>query len=258
MNKTILAGMLLLVVSACTDKKTKMFQKIKALEESPEMIEDETMDKIAELKAEYGMEFKDSTANAYLLQAGMHFYYMGNKEESVDLLKEYLNRDDSSKNAVLCNYHLGYLAAEQSDFLAMESFFEAAQEISMPSKNQYSEMAKIYKSKIDAGNDQSIKDYDNLARCYSGLGMTAEAINILETGISTRAQDPKRAELIHKAAFLCWTEAQNPEKADTLYNIFLEDYPEHPLAADVQVILDDGLLYMTDEEQIEYIKNKKK
>jgi TolA-binding protein len=243
---------------ACKDRKTSLFEEIKAIEASEQIGTEEGLAKLAELHEEYGLTYKDSTANNFLYAAGTFHFHGKDKKKGVELLKIYLERDDSSVRARNSIFNIGFYEADNANYKEMNQYFSTGIKGFNPSPAQWNEMLKAYTVKIQNQREVVAWDYEQQALCYSALGLHSTAIEVLDTAIAKYPNNKRRPELIYKAGFTAWEYMQNVELARSYYEQFVKEYPNHDLAKEVQQILNSGMLDMSDEEILELFKSAEK
>ncbi|MBR9861057.1 tetratricopeptide repeat protein [bacterium] len=247
-----------LLFTACNSGSSKedLFRDIKNLEQSDELGTPEGLAKLAKLHEEYGLEYKDSLANNFLYAAAMYHFYSGEKEKSESLFTTYIGRDDSSSMCRNAKVNLAVLYGKSQEYDKMDVMVDQVLKDYEPTNTQVNDMLKLYTEKIEKDINVDAEDYVKQSMCFTGLQLFDKAVEALSSAASRFPEYDKRANLLYRAGFISWEYQKNSEQAKAFYNQFLQEYPNHELAPEVQKILDSGMLEMSDEEILEMLKSQ--
>lgn len=253
MKKLLLLVGLAVALSACTSKQERLSAAIAQLEQGDQMGDPDMLKELAELKAQYGMAYYDSAAAPYLYAAGLHFFQEKKYERSIEILYEYLERDDSSELFRNAGITLASALNEQGEFTKADEVVSEVLDQHLPTYGQWQMIITLYQAHLD---EASLDQHDRLAMAYTATGSFQEALRVLELAISKFPDHEKRSDIVYRAGFVGWEYLQDEAIATKYYTLFLEDYPNDVRAAQVRNILDQGYLSMSNEQILEIIKGK--
>jgi tetratricopeptide (TPR) repeat protein len=121
-------------------------------------------------------------------------------------------------------------------------------------------IARVYLNKVQVYVD-SFKDDQHRAELLfksgevlNGLGSYSFAIRKFQDLIGLYPNDPRAAESMFLCAFIYDTYLQNYDDAGRYYKMFLKKYPNHQLAKDAKISLDN--LGKTPEELVKEFEKK--
>jgi tetratricopeptide (TPR) repeat protein len=93
---------------------------------------------------------------------------------------------------------------------------------------------------------------------YTAVGKFNLAIASLDKAATEFPENEKRANILYRAGFIGWEYLKDKDIASKYYKQFLEEYPNDPRVAEVNRILNGGMLNMTNEQIIEMFKARNK
>lgn len=242
----------LVIVSACTDKKTALFNEIKSLEQSEKINTDEGLMDLAALQAKYGLKYKDSLGNLYLYSAGQFYFHQNEFEQSKELLYEYIHRDDTSKLFKDAALNLATIESNQNNHITASELVNEVLSDQLPSKMQWVAIEEVYKAK----DSLTIADYENLVKAHIATGKFNDALKAIDKATTQNQDSEKRGDLLYRGGFIGWEYLEDAEIAEKYYSKFLSEYPNDEKAGEVKAILESGMLNMSDLEILEMLKRK--
>ncbi len=256
MKKYVIILLSIVLVSACTNPQEKLFRQIKNMEQSDTIGTPEGLAALAELHKEYGLKYEDSMANNYLYAAAMYYFFSKDKSSSKALFLEYITRGDSQERQRNAYYSLANIYGENQQYDSFDIMSDLLIDNHVPSPQQWRTLLNFYEAKIDGGKDIRSNDYERLSLAYTALGSFELALTSLDSAIAKFPSSDNRANLMYRAGFIAWDYLKDPQKAKNYYEAFINEYPNHELAAEAKNILESGMIEMSDEDILQMLKAK--
>lgn len=253
---TYLLFALFTIFTACKKSNQEILSEIDAFQQSEKMGTPEGLKELALLQEEYGLNVTDSIGNAQLYAAALYNYHGQDSTKAISLNNEYLLRDDSSElyRNIACNQ--ANLLKGKRELGQATSLIYSVMDKHILDASQWRDAAMVIEEKIKKSGD--VEDYIGLSKVYTATGNIEGAINQLDSAIVQYPDFDKRANLILRAGFLGWEHLKDHTKAEKYYTQLVSEYPEHPQVKEIETILNNGYLKLTDREILEQLRTKNK
>ena len=249
--------LLLLLILGCSQNRESQLAEIQAFEKSEKTGTQEGLKELALLHKNYGLAYSDTEANNFLYAAGQYYFYENDTSESIQLLSEYITRDDSSNRYRKAAINLAIMYSRTNQYDQSQDLINEILDKNLPTPAQWQDIIKLYQNKIsDATTILRPKDFENLTMGYTAVGRFSDAVRTLDNAIVKWPKFKNRNNLIYRAGFIAWEYLEDTNLAKKYYTQFLEEYPNDEKAPEVEEILNSGMLEMTDEAILNMLKGK--
>ena len=246
-----------LFIISCTKSQESLLAEIQAFEKSEKTGTQEGLKELALLHKNYGLKYSDSEANNYLYAAAQYYFYENDTSESINLLSEYITRDDSTDRYRNAAINLAIMYARKHEYDKSQDLIAEILDNNLPTPAQWQDIIKLYQDKIaDATTISEPKDFENLTMGYTAVGRFSDAVQTLNNAIVKWPKFENRNNLIYRAGFIAWEYLQDIKLAEKYYTQFLDEYPDDEKAGEVKEILNSGMLEMSDEAILNMLKGK--
>ena len=246
-----------LFIISCTKSQESLLAEIQAFEKSEKTGTQEGLEELSKLHKNYGLKYSDIEANNYLYAAAQYYYYENDTAESINLLSEYITRDDSSDRYRNAAINLAIMYARRHEYDKSQDLIAEILDNNLPTPAQWQDIIKLYQDKIaDATTILRPKDFENLTMGYTAVGRFSDAVRTLDNAIVKWPKFENRNNLIYRAGFIAWEYLQDTKLAEKYYTQFLNEYPDDDKAEEVREILNSGMLEMSDEAILNMLKGK--
>lgn len=250
------------VAVSCTSKKEKLDKEIFALETSDSSSSQKGMNDLAEKYIEYFKSFpKDSISEIYLYKAFMYKYLTSHWNDALKLTDDYNNAFGKTEN--LYNIYLKKARIYNEILKNTDSaayYFMLCDGKILFASQEYRDAAIALENKAFSsnGNDSTLlaKAAFISAKYYQMCTDFEKSVTMYVKTAETFPKYEKSPQALSTAAFVCWNELKQPQRAKPIYEIILKKYPESEQAKEASVILKENLLQKTDEELAEYLMKK--
>jgi tetratricopeptide (TPR) repeat protein len=246
-----------LFIISCTKSQESLLAEIQVFEKSEKTGTQEGLEELSKLHKYYGLKYSDTKANSYLYAAAQYYFYENDTTESIDLLSEYITRDDSSDRYRNAAINLAIMHAREHQYDKSQDLINEILDKNLPTPAQWQDIIKLYQNKIsDATTILQPKDFENLTMGYTAVGRFSDAVRTLDNAIVKWPKFENRNNLIYRAGFIAWEYLQDTKLAEKYYTQFLNEYPNNEKASEVKEILNSGMLEMSDEAILNMLKGK--
>lgn len=260
MIKKYIYFFLALGVLSCTSKKDKLSEAILKIENSDSSSTKNGFNQLAELYYEYANSFADDTLSEKYLYKGFIFKYITQHwEDALKYSKVYKGRYPQSENYHRINLKLADLWAKgkNNQDSAVHYYLLAAGKVEF-STEEYRIAAKILEAFVHSQpqNSKSTLYLYEAARFYQTCGDFQPAINAYLEVADTHPEFVQSPDALMAAGFIYWNDLKDNTKAKDVYQKLCGKYPDHALAKEAKLILDENILGMTELELAEYLAKK--
>jgi tetratricopeptide (TPR) repeat protein len=258
MYKALLPIMAAFTLLSCSQSQESMLKQIADFEKSEKTGTKDGLAELAKMHKAYGLKYEDAEANNYLYAAAQYYYYENNTTEAESLLTQYITRDDSTERYRNAAINLATLYGKANKYAEADDLISELLDKDLPTAAQWQDVIKLYEDKLQAKSNVTPKDYERLTLARTAVGRFNEALASLDQAIKDFPQYEKRGDLMYRAGFIGWEYLKDTKVASAYYNRFLTEYPNDPKAAEVKIILNNGMLSMSDEDILTMLKGKQK
>ena len=257
MQKTVFVFSFLLLTFSCKkDSKQTLLNNISKLEKKEDLL-DKDYKKLNEYYLEYSEKYpKDSMAEVYLYNVAIQRFASGNQG---DLLYRHLNsypESNQSKNVLksIAKWHKNNERYDSAVF-----YYEKYSKDKQLQPIEWNELLTLYSyntqktSGIEKAN-WLLKE----SQAFQALGSYNKAVEALTSIVESESDFKKMPEVLNRLGFINWEYLKKPKQAEKYYKMLVANHPDAKLAKDAQIILDDGLLFKSEEDLLKHILNKNK
>ena len=169
-----------LFIISCTKSQESLLAEIQAFERSEKTGTQKGLEELSKLHKNYGLKYSDIEANNYLYAAAQYYYYENDTAESINLLSEYITRDDSSDRYRNAAINLAIMYARRHEYDKSQDLIAEILDNNLPTPAQWQDIIKLYQDKIaDATTILRPKDFENLTMGYTAVGRFSDAVRLL-------------------------------------------------------------------------------
>lgn len=260
MIKKYLYVFIALGIISCTPKKEKLTDAILQLENSDSSSTPSGFNQLAELYYEYANAYADDTMSEKYLYKGFIFKFITEHwDDALKYSKVYKERYPQSENYHRINLKLADLwgRGKNKKDSAVHYYLKAAGKIEF-STEEYRNAAKTlaaFAHSQPQNPKRSMLLYE-AARFYQTCGDFQPAINAYLEVANTSPDFEQNPDALMAAGFIYWNDLKDNAKAKEVYRQLCSKYPNHALAKEAKIILDENIMGMTEMELAEYLAKK--
>jgi len=246
--------LLLLVVGTFTscDKKQKLKDQIATLESQSPVDNSQSRMELAKAYISYANQFpSDSLAEQYHHSAVAIATSSKNHESAVQYGNEFLDKFPNSpiKDEVVLLIARSYFHQGNSD--SAVALFESVPMGSSFASTDLHYMKKAYLLFLkDHPKDERSIDYSiKAANLLAESGSANKAVDLLLGLVKNHPDSEFSPYALMRSADILEVQSKNLPEAETTLKRLIEEYPESNFARDARIILEKGLLGLSDEEK---------
>ncbi|NUM31167.1 MAG: hypothetical protein HUU47_02445 [Bacteroidetes bacterium] len=254
--------MAIVIIVSCTSKKERLEKEIFDLEISDSSSSPKGMNELADKYILYFKNFpKDTLSEKYLYKAFMFKYLTSHWNEALQLADEYKNTYSQTEN--LYNIYLKKARIYNENIKNADSatyYFMICDGKIKFSTHEYRQAAIALENWLKTSNINDSAKLANVsftsAKYYQLCTDYEKSVKMYEETATRFTKYDKSPQALSTAAFVCWNELKQLQKAKEYYELLIKKYPESQAAKEAKVILKENLLQKTDEELAEYLLKK--
>jgi outer membrane protein assembly factor BamD (BamD/ComL family) len=258
MNKHLLLIAVSFLVASCNPQKS-LQTKIEKLSQEYAGGKVELTNKLASTMAEYAIKYpNDSLSQGYLSLAAQYFSAANDQDEAIHACEKFaeLYPNSEAKTEMYLIQARAYSALDKSD--SCIKYFErvgASFDYSGTDKHLWKKAYLDYIEKNPNG-DQSIDYSIKAANLLAASGSGDQAIILLNKIVEGSPDSKFAPYALMRIADIQENDLSNIEGAEMSLKRLIELYPSSNFANDAKIILEKGLLGLTEEEQFAKIIGK--
>jgi len=258
MKNIILTAVSLLLITSCTDPKSKLSKQIEDLR----MTEKQNFEvklNLAELQEKYINEFDEDSLTIRFNEEVANFYYQVDSfEKAIQYVDRYNSKYDSSSekwNMTMLKARSLVNQAKYAEGIIVYEDILQNQSLPMQDVRLLGKAHQFYISDSSfAGRDKHLFKLGGIKEQMNEVDSAILIYSHLYTMYPNSKYGAfsmmKHSDLLEKTAEV--------EKSKAVLAKLIEAYPETQFAKDAKILLDENLIGQTAEEQLNYILNKKK
>ena len=262
MSIKLYAIILALAFIGCQSKKEKLSKAIYQLEVSDSSATPHGMNELADMYYSFSEAYpKDSISEKFLFKGFMFKYLTSRWDEAIKFANFYKASYANSEYFDNVNLKLAdiyYSGKKNLDSSA--KYYLASEGKAQFSADEYRKAGYVltkWASK-ESNNDKKPLSLFVAAKCYQLAGVFDTALVLYAQIAEVYPTFNRSPDALNTAGFICWNDLKKTEEAKVYYKRLVEKYPDHPLAKDAKLIVEEDILGMTDLELSEYLMKKNK
>jgi outer membrane protein assembly factor BamD (BamD/ComL family) len=247
------------IFTSCSSKQEKMLSEIESLEQGDSTLSIEDVDKLMKAYGDFAMAYPEhERSEVFLYRALKHHYHIGELERSEKECIQYLGSFAEGKHTRQVQWVMGNIQRKhhQEPAAALRWYEKAGTEKANPTELQdlYAtyELWQLKNSQKDSAAWYAYQ----AATGYANLEDAVKAIQLCDTVAGRYPGSALAPKALFLKAFTAENQLADVTTAKAAYEQLLQDYPEHELAKQAELILQENLLGMSADEMLDRILKK--
>lgn len=255
MNKLIVFLAVSILLFACADKREKRIEAINLKKSTVDLRNQEDMKALADLQVNFYKDFKDdSLSDEYLFEAAMH---RKNFDNNKDGLKEHFEVYPNSKFRGQVLYALSDWHNKNDNIDKAIEYYELFSDSAELSQAEWKEMFQLYDKKASVTTDDSkAKWMVKSGNALMAMNEAKRASEKFEFVATNYANFERMDEVLFRLGFVHWNYLKDGKSSEKWFKKLVAQFPKSDLSKDASSILENRLMYLSDDEFMDFIRKK--